>query len=68
MLNYNTPPVSGRLLCQRLMKFAHKHSQTRFRSYQWMCQVWLKSLDIYLSYCPENENMGVSLADNSVKI
>ena len=29
--------------------------------------VWLKSLDIYSSYRPENENMGVSRADNSVK-
>ena len=27
-----------------------------------------KSLDIYSSYCPENENMGVSWADNIVKI
>ena len=33
-----------------------------------MYQVWLKSLDIYSSYRPENENMGASLADNSVKI
>ena len=31
-----------------------------------MYQVWLKSLDIYLSYHPKNENM--SRADNSVKI
>ena len=33
-----------------------------------MYQVWLKSLDIYSSYCPENENMGVSQAANSIKI
>ena len=33
-----------------------------------MYQVWLKSLDIYSSYRPENENMGMSRADNSVKI
>ena len=32
-----------------------------------MYQVWLKSLDIYSGYRPENENMGVSRADNSVK-
>ena len=54
--------------CQTLMKFAHKQSQTRFPSYQCMYQVWLKSLDIYSSYCPENENMCVSQADNSIKI
>ena len=28
----------------------------------------LKSLDIYTSYCPEKKNIGVSPADNSVKI
>ena len=33
-----------------------------------MNQVWLKYLDIYSSYRPENENMGLSRADNSVKI
>ena len=32
-----------------------------------MYQVLLKSFDIYSSYRPENENMGVSRADNSVK-
>ena len=31
-------------------------------------QVWLKSLVIYSSYHPENENKGVSQADNSVII
>ena len=33
-----------------------------------MYQAWLKSLDIYSSYLPETKNMGVSRADNSVKI
>ena len=32
-----------------------------------MYQVWLKSLNLY-SFSPENENMGVSRADNSFKI
>ena len=32
-----------------------------------MYQVWLKSFDIY-SLLSRNENMGVSLADNAVKI
>ena len=50
--------------CQTLTKFAHKQSQTRSPSYQCMYQVWFKSLDIYSSYRPENENMGVSQADN----
>ena len=55
-------------VCQTLRKFAHKQSQTRPPSYQCMYQVWLKSLDIYSSHLPENENMGVSWADNSVKL
>ena len=33
-----------------------------------MYQVWLKYLDIYSSYRPENENMGVYRADNSIKL
>ena len=46
------------------MKFAHRQSQTRFPLYQCMYQVWLQCHDIYSSYCPENENTGVSRADN----
>ena len=33
-----------------------------------MYQVWLKSLDIYLSYRPENKNIGVSPTDSSIKM
>ena len=33
-----------------------------------MYHIWLKSLAIYSSYSPENENIGVSRADISVKI
>ena len=39
--------VKGRLLCQKLMKFAHKQSKTRSPQYQCIYQVWWKSIDIY---------------------
>ena len=52
--------------CQTLRKFAHKQSQTRSPSYQCMYQVTLKSLDIYSSYHLQNENMGVSRADQTL--
>ena len=57
MLNYNTQPLSchRQITLSNLTKFAHKQSQTRFPSYQCMYQVWLKSLDIYSSYCPEKK-------------
>ena len=60
--------VLGRKLCQTLTKFAHKQSQTRTPLYQCMYQVWLKSHDIYSSYHPENENIGLCPVDNFVKI
>ena len=33
-----------------------------------MFQVWLKSLDSYSKYCPGIQNMGLSRADNVIKI
>ena len=48
--------------------YLFSHLGTRFPSYQYMYQVWLKSLHIYSSCRQENENMGMSRADNSVKI
>ena len=43
--------------CQKLTKFSTEQSQSRSPHYICAYKIWWKSIEIYLSYCPESKRM-----------